>query len=1167
MRIKRVISLIMLLMFVLSLVITPAMPVVAQPTKSVPLNPNDGMFPPRKTGLKWIPLEEYSKLTGNKYPVMDYKAFKEALEYAPFYLGRSQPLSSPEPNSLPSKVVNTEYLPPVGSQGYVGSCVGWSSTYYVWTYMINWWRSNPHPDSPDEIMNPTFTYNLINGGWDQGAFMWDAMNLISTIGAVPLTAFPLYVKGPYGDPENYAWVWPNLTQWMIAPHNSGNPEMYFWQLYDSPDSSLYNNPGDWYILYLDNETQWNYLKELLYKGYVIQTAILVLPSFDYLNHPEDIVGRLDRYIRLSKNYSDMYWTTGDYADWTVRVLLSWVQTAYSNINPGRNITPSIELMKDVLTKDFGVSLDDTIPEAVQKINATFYTRFVNNETWWEEASFYLSTYSLRGEEWFVNNAFVDIYALLNFMWMLYYIPEGTYVKSGRINYIDFLTFYQAWTGGHAVTIIGYDDNTTTPDGKGALIMVNSWGTDWGDNGFWKYSYKAARTYTYHDYRYGNPYVISVRDIISLPVFISYGEAFVYVPKAADYKPKLMTVVGIKHPYRGEVIDGVYNATNYEILYWAGIPVGVAVNGSPVWEHSFLDFWMDYISDKELSIIKQNVNEIESILPQAHPFPDSPMAFDVSEAIDYIMWEILESNITPLTVDFYVAPKDILADNFTGVLYNFTVLLNINGELKVLGSLDKNVSIPDGSWTIVPLEIPVVSYDKAPNNVTIKYGDFNVSIYSIIPLEGAKVVIGGKEYPLKAEEGGYYYYGTEIAEKLELSAGTYNYTVVVTYPNGKEVALPSRIVTISGPTIKIVSPVDTVYNVTTIPIEVLVNHTLKITNVTAEVGGKSIELTYNATSGYYTGKVTLENGAYTLVVTATDELNNVGTARVHFVVSANAKVTPVTVENTTVTVGVTGNATITVTNDTVVANVTTSEGTYEVKVPVVNNAPAIFVNSTAIEDVVKGKANATLVAGWNVTVTTKTEVGKPEEIDGKLHYPVTVKADVKLGQNGVAVIALRDINISKIYIIKNGQKIQLTTNESDTIGYYYIENGVIFVVVKQDPTIIAYGSYTKPAPVRISIPVLNFLGYSWYKLYSQKFEELYNEAIKLGIDNETLGLALKYHEKAAEYYSKVLELTGGNILYHLRDIRLFAPLRGAYVNEMKAVRILEKAIKELQGEES
>lgn len=45
---------------------------------------------------------------------------------------------------------------------------------------------------------------------------------------------------------------------------------------------------------------------------------------------------------------------------------------------------------------------------------------------------------------------------------------------------------------HAVTIVGWDDNMSHAGGNGAWIVKNSWGTGWGDNGFFYIAYGSAR---------------------------------------------------------------------------------------------------------------------------------------------------------------------------------------------------------------------------------------------------------------------------------------------------------------------------------------------------------------------------------------------------------------------------------------------------------------------------------------------------------------------------------------------------------------------------------------------------------------------------------------------------------------------------------------------------
>jgi C1A family cysteine protease len=49
--------------------------------------------------------------------------------------------------------------------------------------------------------------------------------------------------------------------------------------------------------------------------------------------------------------------------------------------------------------------------------------------------------------------------------------------------IDFPSTYDTATGGQAVMAVGYDDNHRYRSSKGALLVKNSWGKDWGEAGY------------------------------------------------------------------------------------------------------------------------------------------------------------------------------------------------------------------------------------------------------------------------------------------------------------------------------------------------------------------------------------------------------------------------------------------------------------------------------------------------------------------------------------------------------------------------------------------------------------------------------------------------------------------------------------------------------------
>ncbi len=135
-----------------------------------------------------------------------------------------------------------------------------------------------------------------------------------------------------------------------------------------------------------------------------------------------------------------------------------------------------------------------------------------------------------------NIAVIHIYVFQNFMDIEDY--DNTYCIADHSGTL---------IGGHVVTVVGFDDDYVTADGVGAFKLVNSWGTGWGDEGFWWMSYEAIASAT-----------------------MNSGFA-IYAEDKIDYEPTLAARVEITHGDRYKLVHtfgiGNIGAPDYSIDFY------------------------------------------------------------------------------------------------------------------------------------------------------------------------------------------------------------------------------------------------------------------------------------------------------------------------------------------------------------------------------------------------------------------------------------------------------------------------------------------------------------------------------------------------------------------------------------------------------------------------
>lgn len=158
---------------------------------------------------------------------------------------------------------------------------------------------------------------------------------------------------------------------------------------------------------------------------------------------------------------------------------------------------------------------------------------------------------------------------------------------GKNHYVKSYSDVEDGRGNHAISIVGWDDNYsrdnfTSPGGNkpekdGAYIALNSWGDDWGDNGYFYISYE---DYNVHGQMSGVVSINNKEDLLKLSSLSKNVQEYIM----EKYSDKIIDIDGemyVKDENFGTAIDlsnrNIKDISEYEILFRRAYSIDLSNN--------------------------------------------------------------------------------------------------------------------------------------------------------------------------------------------------------------------------------------------------------------------------------------------------------------------------------------------------------------------------------------------------------------------------------------------------------------------------------------------------------------------------------------------------------------------------------------------------------------
>lgn len=193
------------------------------------------------------------------------------------------------------------------------------------------------------------------------------------------------------------------------------------------------------------------------------------------------------YVRTFQQAKDIGWKIKDGED-IIRNRVFSPSFIYNQINngvdKGSNIYDAAELLKDVgagSLESFPYEWGDYISKPDEKTIEDAYEHRISH---WRRLYTNLDSedFVIQSIKEYLNTGdLVVVGSKIGYNFLEPYMNQNSESIITYENYNPYL---------HAYVIVGYDDGLETFDGKGAFKLINSWGKDWGNEGFSYISYEA-----------------------------------------------------------------------------------------------------------------------------------------------------------------------------------------------------------------------------------------------------------------------------------------------------------------------------------------------------------------------------------------------------------------------------------------------------------------------------------------------------------------------------------------------------------------------------------------------------------------------------------------------------------------------------------------------------